>query len=213
MAYQVDPALQQQRTQFLNSKTAEANQAANNAIQTGDDALQRRFTSMGAANSGAAIAAQQKNQDAGEQLRRQGIQDVNNQQLQFGQQDADKAFQSNEAEIGRQFQGGLAANDMAFKQGLANTDQSNKLKELDLAQQQFSLDKDTTAFNEKIAQIEQNRVPDKGIVGDITSGLGGITEPIKKVINNPVGTAKGSLIGGAIPGVGPVLGGLVGGGK
>lgn len=208
MAYVADPNIKNMRDQFFQNRRGEASQAGNAQLQQGEDAIQRRFASMGASGSGAQVAAMQKNREAAADTQRKGLADVGNQELQASEGDAGRSFQSNEAEAARQFQGGLAGKDLEFKTKYADIDQGNKLKQLDLAQQQFNLDKDTTAFNERMAEIEANQTPDKGPLGNL---LAPITGAISK---NPGGAAAGSLLGGAAMGpIGNIAGAIVGGGK
>lgn len=174
-AYQPDENIKKMRDQFFKSKREEAVGGANAQAQEGSDAIQRRFASMGASGSGAQIAAMQKNREAGMDATRKAQADVGAMELQAGEQDAGRSFQMNEANTARQFQSGMADKDMAFKQRLADTDQSNKLVELDLAKQQFALDKDTTAFNQRMAEIEAGREPSKGMfdkIGDNIESVG-----------------------------------------
>lgn len=156
-AYQPDENLKKMRDQFMQQKRTEAIGGANAQTQAGADAVQRRFASMGASGSGAQVAAMQKNQEAGLDAQRKAQADVGQMELQAGEADFGRSFQSNEARTARDFQGGMADKDMAFKQKLADTDQGNKLKEMDLAERQFALDKDTTAFNQRMAEIEAGR--------------------------------------------------------
>ena len=142
--YQPDENLKKMRTQFFDARRGEAVQGANAQTQQGDDAIQRRFASMGAQGSGAQIAAMQKNRDGGMEAQRKAQADVGALELQAG-----------EADHGRDFQLGMAREmsdkDLAFKQRLSDTEQGNKLQEMDLAKQQFELDKETTAFNKQMA--------------------------------------------------------------
>lgn len=201
MAYAPDDNIKQMRNQFFQGRRSEVSQNAQNTQQQGEDALQRRFASMGASGSGAQIAAMQKNRDAAADSQRKGLQDVNSQELQVGEGDAAKAFQSDEANTARQFQGSMADKDIAFKRELAATDQGNKLKEMDMAQQQFDLDKDTTGFNQRMAAAEAGRAAPKGpldgIMGAISGGMnptnmiGNALGPVKNIISNPIAAITG----------------------
>ncbi len=174
MAYEIDATTKKMRDDFLQTRKNEAGQRASTSLQQGEDALQRRFTAMGSANSGAHVAALQKNRDAASEVARQGAADVNSQALQFAESDSGRGFQSDEAKIQRDFQGGLADKDFAFKERLSGIEQGNKLKEIDLAERQFALDKDTTEFNKRMAEIEAGREAPKGPLDGITKGIGSI---------------------------------------
>jgi len=154
MAYEVDPNTQKMREQFLKGRRDEAQQASTGALQQGEDAIQRRFASMGASGSGAQIAAMQKNRDAAADIQRKGLADVNTQELQMGETDTARGFQSTEAEKARQAQAGLASQDLGFRRDVFGSEQSNKLRELDMAQKQFDIDKETTDFNKRLALRE-----------------------------------------------------------
>jgi len=229
--YQPDEATKKMRTQFFDQKRAEGAQAVNSQAQQGDDAIQRRFAAMGAQGSGAQIAAMQKNRDAAMDAGRKSLTDVAGQELQANEADVGRSFQSAEAGVGRQFQsseadlarkfqsteseaqrafqGSLAEKDMALKQKLADTDQTNKLAELDLARQQFALDKDTTAFNQRMAEIEAGRTPEKSLITKITDIPGNIVGGV----GSNAGSIAGGLAGGAALGpVGNVVGAIAGGG-
>ncbi|MEZ0392070.1 MAG: hypothetical protein ACAH59_07650 [Pseudobdellovibrionaceae bacterium] len=201
MAYEVDPNVKKMRDDFLQSRRNEASQKSQSTLQQGEDAIQRRFAAMGASGSGAQIAAMQKNRDAANEVARQGEADVNSQALQFAEGDTGRSFQGN---LSRE----LADKDINFKKGLADTEQGNKLKELDLAERQFLLDKDTTEFNKRMAEIEASRQPDKGLLGNIPGGLAGgariALDPVGSLtgsrelgfISNPVGSIAANVIPG-----------------
>jgi len=139
----LNPQLMDARKRFFQSKLDDANQSANRAREQGQDALTRRFTALGASGSGAAIAAMANNNEQAEELRRKAVNDVAGQELQV-----------QEADLARDFQGGMADRDVEFKQGLSNVEQANRLKQIDLAERQFALDKDVTAFNMRMAEID-----------------------------------------------------------
>lgn len=229
--------LQGQRQQFFKQKGEQQQGQIQGETQGNVEALQRRFTSMGAANTGASIAAEQKARDAGLAQQRQATTDLAGQQLQAGEGDIarqaqteesalGRAFAGQQAQLGQTFQGEqarlgreaslgeagaarafqekMANQDIGFKRELAGTEQGNKIREMDLAQQQFQLDKDTTAFNQRMAEIEAGRTPSTGISGQISNAVQGIIpktgedlayqallgpvsqikEPIKNVVND-----------------------------
>ena len=156
--------LYQQRNKFFDQKRQQQIGSVNAAEQEQQDALQRRFTAMGAANTGAAISAQQKQGEASAAQRRQVENDITGQQMQLNEGDVNRQFQTEEAQKGREFSGreaqlgrefskGMSEQDLAFKKQLYDTEQQNKLKQMDLAERQFALDKDAQAFNQRMAEI------------------------------------------------------------
>jgi hypothetical protein len=211
--------LQNQRNQFFKQKGEQQQGQIAGETQGNVEALQRRFTSMGGAGTGAALAAEQKARDAGLSQQRAASSDLAGQQLQLGESDIARQFQSEQtqqgqgfaaeqarlareaqtgesalgrqfaaeqarlgieaqtgesargrtftgeqaelqrkaslgdAEAARQLQERLAGKDIEFKRELAKTEQGNKMQEMDLAYQQFLIDKDTTAFNKRLAAI------------------------------------------------------------
>ncbi len=157
--------LQAQRDQFFKQKGEQAQGQIQGQTQANVGALQRRFTSMGAGNTGAALAAEQKAREEGIGQQRQAMSDISGQQLQAGEGDLGRAFQSEEARVareaqlgeaekGRGFQRELSQQDLEFKRKLADTEQGNKLKEMDMAYQQFLLDQDTTEFNKALSEFQ-----------------------------------------------------------
>lgn len=208
-AYQPDENLKKQRDQFFQNRKQEAVQGANNQVQQGEDAIQRRFASMGASGSGAQIAAMQKNRDSGLDAQRKAQADVGAMELQAGEADFGRSFQANEAQTARDFQGSMADKDMAFKQKLADVEQGNKLQEIDLAKQQFALDKDTTAFNQRMAEIEAGRAPGS-TMGRLGQVPGEIVNSLSNVGSNPLDAAitagsfgMNKVVESIIPGGGP----------
>lgn len=156
--------LYSERNKFFQQKKQEALGQVGAQNQEQQDALQRRFTAMGAANTGAAIAAGQKQSEAAAAQKRQVEGDIRGQELQLKEGDIGRQFQSEEAlkgrefagresQLGREFSKGMSEQDMAFKKQIYDTEQQNKLKQMDLAERQFALDKDAQAFNQRMAEI------------------------------------------------------------
>lgn len=164
MPYTPDPNLVKMRTQFLGQRKQEAAQGVNQQVQQGSDAIQRRFASLGAGGSGAQIAALQKNTEAGMDAQRKAQGDIAGQEMQLADVDA-----------GRSFQSGLADQDLAFKQKLADVEQGNKVKQLDLAERNFGLEKDAQEFNQRMAEIESGRVAPKGALDKIGGAISNYT--------------------------------------
>jgi len=181
MAYQ---DLLNKRSAYFQGKRQENQMEAGKATQEGDDALARRFASLNMQGSGASVAAGLKNREqVGDTLRKANL-DVTNQELQAGEGDIQRAYGSEESQKGRDFtgnesrlaremQGGQFGQQLAFNEKTAAENQANKLQEIELAKQQFALDKDTTEFNKRMAEIEANR-PASG-------GLGGLTNITDKI--------------------------------
>jgi len=173
--------LQAQRNKFFQQRGEQAQGQIRGQTQSNVGALQRRFTSMGAGNTGAALAAEQKARESGLEQERQALGDISGQQLQAGEQDFARQFQQEEAERGRgfqstearlardaqlseaekarQFQSGMADKDISSKKYFFDTENANKMRELDMAYEQFLLDKDISEFNKKMALITGNQSP------------------------------------------------------
>jgi hypothetical protein len=206
--YEPDENLKKMRNQFFQSRKNEAQQAATAQTQSGSDAIQRRFASMGASGSGAQIAAMQKNQEAGLDAQRKALSDVGSMELQ-----------SAESDLGRQFQSGMADKDISFKRELSGIEQGNKLKELDLAERQFSLDKDTTEFNRRLAEIEAGAPAPAGPLDTLGKNIENIPKDIGKVLSNmptvgnAVARATGSKELGMIADPIGSIGNVISGGK
>lgn len=205
---QPDENLKKMRNQFFQSRRNEAQQAANAQTQSGADAIQRRFASMGASGSGAQIAAMQKNQEAGLDAQRKALSDVGSMELQAG-----------EADFGRQFQAGMADKDISFKRELSGIEQGNKLKEIDLAERQFALDKDTTEFNRRLAEIELGRSGPPGALDTLGKNLQNLPKDIGRAVGElpTVGNAVAKVTGSNAAGflVDPIgsVGRVISGGK
>lgn len=187
------------RKQFFSQRRQEAQQAPIAQGQEAQDAIQRRFTSMGAANSGAAIAAAQKARDSVASQQRIATQDVDQAELQSN---------IHNDQLDKQ---------MGESRRMFDVEQGNKLKQLDLAEKQFLLDKDTTEFNKRMAEIAAGQAPPEGMFDKIGSGLGKIPGAALNIggaltggaIAGPLGIIPGAKIGGD---VGKAVGGLIGGG-
>ena len=151
------PDVNQMRSKFFEGRRADIERQGRGQMQEAGDSLKRRFASLGQVGSGAAIAAEQK--------AREGIQaNVSNAQNELAGQEYAAEAQSAEAELGRKFSSDQAAKDMQFKKQLFDVEQGNKVKEIDLAERQFQLDKDTTAFNRRLAELESGK-EDPGLLG------------------------------------------------
>jgi len=160
------------RKQFFDTQRQTSKQDAFRRGQEADDLVQRRFTSLGQAGSGAALGTQLKARQANEELAQKAQQEIGGQELQAemtaaeaqavrdfqaGEAEKMRGFTGAESEKGRLFQGGLADKDSALKREFFTQEQANKAREYELAKEQFALDKDTTAFNRRMAELEMNR--------------------------------------------------------
>lgn len=207
--------LYQQRNKFFDQKRQQQIGSVNAAEQEQQDALQRRFTAMGAANTGAAISAQQKQGEASAAQRRQVENDITGQQMQLNEGDVNRQFQTEEAQKGREFSGreaqlgrefskGMSEQDLAFKKQLYDTEQQNKLKQMDLAERQFALDKDAQAFNQRMAEIATSGGGNDGGGGGGPVGKG---FNFDNVLNWTTDVKKGLGINSDRGGLGVQLGG------
>jgi hypothetical protein len=151
------PDIRQMRQKFFAGRRDEAQRQTLGQQQQADDLITRRMAAIGQSGSGAAMGAQLK---ARGEIQAQGANALNELAGQEMQGDMQEA---------------LADKDMSFKQGMFDVEQGNKLQELDLAKKQFLLDKDTTEFNRRMAELEMNQ-EDGGLLGSggvLGTGLGG----------------------------------------
>lgn len=140
------------RKNFYTQRRADVERQARGSQQEGEDALKRRFTSLGSAGSGAELTLQAKAREQGDLARSQAINEVSGQEAsimaQENEADTQRKFASSESDKQRK----LAGDDMGFKREIFQAEQGNKLREFDLAQKQFEMDKDTTEFNKRLAE-------------------------------------------------------------
>jgi hypothetical protein len=168
------PDIQGMRQQFYKTKQDDLNRNFNAAQQDQGDAINRRMTAIGQAGSGAAIGLQIKGRDQVEAQRAQASNALTGQQAQEDMQ----YLASNE----------MADKDRQFKQGMFDTEQGNKIKELDLAQKQYELDRDTTEFNKEMARLGL-KDDQKGFLDGILPS-GGMAD---KALGASVGTVAGPI--------------------
>lgn len=142
-----------------------ASQRANTAAQTGGDALKRRFASLGGMNSGAAIKAQQLNDESANRQREEAIQGVDAAEAQdvqrrgemdrqYAEADKGRAFAAGEAEKGRAFQKAHNDLDRQFQDKVFAFDSKSKLRALDQADAQFGFQKDQAGFNQRLEKYK-----------------------------------------------------------
>ncbi len=204
MAAQDD--LQSMRRGMYQTRRDDANRNVNAAAQENQDVIRRRMASIGQSGGGAAIGLEMKAKEAGENMRRQAMNDVNAQEsadtIQSLEAQAGRDFAANEAGLGRGFQEKMALGDQTFKRGMFDTEQTNKLRELDNWDKQFALDRDTTDFNKRMAEIEAGRKPPGMLDGLGIPGL-----------SNPMDIVKKQVMPGGLPNpVSAILPGVGGGG-
>ncbi len=120
---------------------------------------------MGAANSGANIAAMQKAQTGQADATRMANRDIDQGELQ-------SMMASQEAQQGR---------DQANR--MFDVEQGNKLKQLDLADKNYQLEKEAQAFNTQMAAAEAGKPPPKGMFDSIKQipGIGTAMEVTNKL--------------------------------
>lgn len=181
----------------LGAQRAEAAQGIRQQQQEAQDALQRRFAALGQSGGGAEISALTKLNQQGSDAQRAMQSQIGRGELErIGAAEQEAAIQQASGELAGGRQAEMAARDEALKREIFGEERANKLKEYDMAQQQFALDKDTTEFNRQLAEIEANFGQDAA--KRARAGLLG----------------QGGLLGTGIGGSGGLLGtGILSGGK
>lgn len=165
------PNLQQMRQQFFSQRRGDLGQQRVAQSQEAGDLIARRMAAIGQSGSGAAIGLQNKAMNEIGAQNASALNDLAGQELQ-----------ANEAEA-------LADKDMGFKKAMFDVEQNNKLRELDMAREQLDLDKETTGFNRRLAEMEMN-AEDPGLLGSggfLGTGLGGS----KGILGTGIGKKKG----------------------
>lgn len=173
----------------------QASQRSQGDAQKAQDALKRRFSALGASNSGAAIKAEQNvgqealkqreaaigNIDvaeAGEMQRQKEVQEGRDFQITEAQKQRDFAsgeakvgreFEAGQADLGRRFQRELFDKESVFKNKVFDFESGMKAKEFDLALREFDRDSQITAFNQALAMSE---APDRGAFYESLHQLG-----------------------------------------
>lgn len=124
-----------------------------NAAQQGNvNALQRRFSAMGASGSGAQIKAIQDAQDAAQNQIQEATQNIGAQEIQ--------ALQSQD----------LAQADLDFKNRVFSFDQASKMHELDLSERQQKIDSVIEQINARTA-AEASKTPKQGLVSNLLGNI------------------------------------------
>jgi hypothetical protein len=143
-----------------------AEQQSRASVQGQQEALKRRFASMGAAGSGAALkqeqlAAEKGQEQLGQQMEAIGAAEQQEterkaevqqaQQYQSGEAEKARQFAIAERQAGEQFQSANTAKTQAFQERVQAWNESQAGKEMDMALQQFNQDKETTEFNRRLS--------------------------------------------------------------
>jgi hypothetical protein len=176
-----DPA--EMRAKFFQAQRDNIERNVRGQQQDAGDALSRRFAAIGQSGSGAAINAQIKSQQAIDANANEARSNLSGQELQANMADA-------EAQKARDFQAQQADKDAALKREMFDTENKNKLSELDLARQQFLLDKDTTAFNRALAEAEAGK-KNTGLLGSVFGDSLGSAGGVARVVANPIQAITG----------------------
>lgn len=142
--------------------------------QQGVEALKRRFASMGALNTGAAVKQEQiLKQQLGQQAD-QALGDVNvaeSQERQRRNELAQQQFFSREqAAIGRNLNRELANADAQFKQKVFSFDAESKIGQVDLAYKNLQLEEQAQKFNTMLSALQAG--DKQGILGSLFGGKG-----------------------------------------
>jgi len=143
-----------------------AEQQSRASVQGQQEALKRRFASMGAAGSGAALkqeqlAAEKGQEQLGQQMEAIGAAEQQEterkaevaqaQQFQSGEAEKARQFAIAERQASEQFQSANTAKTQAFQERVQAWNESQAGKEMDMALQQFNQDKETTEFNRRLS--------------------------------------------------------------
>lgn len=136
-----------------------SNQKYDQQKQQGNEALQRRFAAMGALNSGAALKAEQLNNQQVDEAKDMAARDIDLQEQEGANQ---RNFASQEAEKARQFQGqqnqlqrDMGSRELDLRKYLGELEQSNTAKRLDLELKNSDLEREAMYFNQDMANWEK----------------------------------------------------------
>lgn len=132
---------------FFNKQREMVGQRAATAGRDQSDAIKRRFASLGASNSGAALKAEQLADQETQQGKEEALQGVAGQELAAKQQQQGQEFQAAEAEKGRSFQ----AKESEAQRG----QQAQQFAQtLELDKQQLQFDREDQTFNKGLATLQ-----------------------------------------------------------
>lgn len=188
-AQQMGQVFQQQRAQAVGAVNAQAQQQS--------DAIKRRMSAIGqGSGSGAAMGLQRQLANDTANQRVNAIGQVNAAEAQANlaaaEAQAGREFQSNEARLGREFQAGESRLGREFAGGesalsrqqqesqfgrtlseqgrMFDVEQGNKLKQLDMANQNLQLEREAQWFNQRMAELQSGNQIDLDISrGQFTS--------------------------------------------
>ena len=146
------PGLAPQRQKYFDTRRADVERSAVANQQQADDALSRRFAALGQQGSGAAIDAGIKAREAVMAQTDAARNELLGQEMQSQMQEAQMGQQ--ESQFGRTL----------GEQGrMFDTEQGNKLRQLDMADQQMQLEKEAQWFNERMAEMQSGHQVDLDI--------------------------------------------------
>lgn len=172
-------AIPGQNDQYFAKQRELATQKAQSQGQENSGAIARRFAAMGGSNSGAALKAQELNDQQTGQAQQEALQGVGGQELQARQTEQGQQFQSAEAEKQRQFQGQESAAQRQQQQGQFG-------QTLDLEKQQLAFDREDQAFNKGLSALQAGVPLD---FGAYIKGVGVNWEPVGR----PAATGFGAV--------------------
>jgi hypothetical protein len=118
----------------------QANTRFNQVGQQQNDALQRRFASMGNLNSGSAIKAEQQLQNDLNRERESTMAQINAAEMA-------KHDEADQARVGRNFQREMKNQDLDFQKMVFDFDSDSKLSQMDLQYKGFLADREDAEFN------------------------------------------------------------------
>lgn len=166
---QASPDIKIQKTTLPGSQANEAmakrysamrertSQDINSSADKSVNALNRRFTAMGSAGSGAQIKLQQQALENAERMKQDSMREIDaNEAAEAAQRDDARAM----AQAQMDQQTNLAQADMDFRNRVFSFERGSKLHELDLAERQQQIDTATTEFNSRVAA--ESARPKKG---------------------------------------------------
>ena len=200
-------SLEDQKKKFYQQRRDEAQRNAQATLQEGENALTRRFSSLGMQGSGASIAANIKNRENADLMKQKAMNDISAQEVQSnmseleaekgrqfssGEAQKQREFAVAEGERGRQFQKGISDQEMALRKEMMASDKESKLKSFDLAERQFQLAKDSEEFNRRLAELAM------GNKGGEDGGFLGTGLSNESLIGAGLGFAAGGLPGALI---------------
>jgi len=136
------------RSRFLQGQKDDVNRASVAARQETDDMLNRRFAQIGQQGSGAAMGMALKAREGLDAQRSSEMNKVAGLEAQAMESDLARSDQM-AARLDSQ---NMAMADMGLKTGMFNTEQGNRLNELDMARKQLLFDRSDTEFNKWLSQ-------------------------------------------------------------